>query len=645
MPQIKGILLRPLQAIIVLLRINRQVWYNIGRMMKPNLLLILTLLISDLAFSAGANATDASKQVYGGVVIKEDSALKKLLVIPEIAAQYKSCQGAFPRTEDLDKISACLWSGDDNNNIPPLSKNQKDEVKKVYAQEDSGGPSKDNIAVDPKTAEIDVTSTKAKNTTSLTNRNLTIGTDYKSDPAVKVLSAFFGKKLDEVLNGSAQDKKDKKIVTVDHTEFIDLYTSELGKSIVNSFTSYCMETNPSCRDLQKDPADGIEKDSAPCLISKDEVVRKADIARNLKTINAANFTDAEGLSWQHCIGSVSGVCYDTSTDPNVAYSKQKACLVMDFVKSARKNLIIADQQKNFYNGLKGGGDKGIASIASNMKAANEKDLTADKLTQINSADIDKGFTDSDNKTLNISKTNDSLEVEATDCVGPDGKVTTKDKCSKFLDVNTTKNTDAVTEFGLRQFAKADDLDKKLENKDTVGSYLKEEGYTDDQIKNLTSADKIEEVKLKIKERFNSEKDAIIKEMASRVTAKTTVTDGSIDKDKDLSPLTKIKEELGTRNGDLKNLIHFDNIVASYLTISELNADGSIKKGSSPTRNTASLFAEVKSMDDKKESKVIMEKIKNNKDLQEGQTSPEFKIDDINKLLKYTEDQKVPTQNP
>ncbi|MBC7539941.1 MAG: hypothetical protein H7281_14055 [Bacteriovorax sp.] len=613
--------------------------------MKPNLLLLLTLLISNLANSAGPAKTDTSKQVYGGVSIKEDSALKKLLEIPQIAVQYKSCQLAFPTLDQLDKISDCLWNGD-GDKIPALNPAQKDEVKKIYAQEDSGGPSKDKVAVDPKAAEIDVTSTKVKSTTSLTNRNLTVGTDYKSDPAVKVLSAFFGKKLDEVLNGSTQDKKDKKIITVDHTEFIDLYTSELGKSIVNAFTSYCMETSPSCRDLKKDPADGVEKYSKPCIISKNEIDRKADIASNLKTINAANFTDAEGLAWQHCIGSVSGVCYEnTSTDLDLAYSKQKACLVMDFVKSARKNLIIADQQKIFYNGLKGGGDKGIASIASNMKAANEKDLTADKLTQINSADIDKPFTNSDNLKENISTTNKKLVDESKDCVGPDGLVTTKDKCSKFLDVNTTKNTDAVAEFGLRQFAKADDLDKKLENKDTVGSYLKEEGYTEDQIKSLTSADKIEEVKLKIKERFNSEKDAIIKEMASRVSAKTTATNGAIDKDKDLSPLTKIKEELGSRNEDLKNLIHFNNIVASYLTISELNADGTTKKGTSPTRNTASLFAEVKSMDDQKESKVIMDKIKNNKDLKDGQTSPEFKIDDINKLLKYTEDQKVPAQNP
>ncbi|MDD4974982.1 MAG: hypothetical protein PHY93_11560 [Bacteriovorax sp.] len=606
--------------------------------MKPNLLLLFTLLISNSALTAGPQKTNAAKAIYGGMSIKEDSTLKKLLTLPEIAAQYKNCQDSLGKK--LDEIPNCLWNGN-GSDIPPLNKTQKDEVKKIYAQEESGGASKDKVA------EADVTATNVK-TTNLTNRNLTIATDYKSDPAVKVLSAFFGKKLDEALNGSAQDIKDKKIVTVDHTKFIDLYTSELGKSIVNSFTSYCMETDPSCRAISKDPVDGKDKFTSELCLTSATTKKKEDyIKANLKTINEANFTETEGSAWQHCIGTVSSVCYDNkSTDPDNVYSKQKACLVMDFVKSARKNLIIADQQKLFYGSLLGGGDKGPASIASNMKVSdNSKDLTADKLTEITSNDVGKDFKDSDNQNENISTTNKSIAAEAVDCVGPDGQMTTQDKCKKFLDVNTNKNTDAVTEFGLRQFAKEEALSEKLDDKTNVGSYLKEEGYTDDQIKNLTSAENIEEVKAKIKKRFSEEKDAIIKEMASKITAKTTVSDGSIDKDKDLSALGKIKTDLASRNDDLKNLIHFNNIVASYLTISELNQDGTIKKGTSPTRNTASLFAEVKSMD-QKDSKDIMEKIKNNKDLKEDQTTPDFKIGDINQLLKYTDDQAAPeTKRP
>lgn len=611
--------------------------------MKPYLLLLLTLLPLRTSLSAEAKKTDPSAQIYGGISIKEDSTLKKLLLLPDIATQYKNCQGVYPNPKELSKIPDCLWNGD-GKNIPALKKAQKDAVKKLYAEEESAGGSKDKVAIDPKASEVDVTAADMGKTTNFTHRSVNIGTDYKSDPAVVALSAFFGKKLDEALNGNIQDKKDKKIVTVDHTKFIDLYTSELGKSIVNSFTAYCMETDPKCRVSTIDQADGKEKFADDkCIISEDPADRKAHIKENLKAINEkANFTESEGRSWIHCIGTVSNVCYDTSktTDKDILYSRQKACLVMDFVKAGRKNLIISTQQKKFYEGLIGGGERSIASIATNMKVVdNEKDLSADKLTQITSGDIDKDFKNKDNQNENISKTNKKIEEEANDCMGPDGEMTTKNKCAKFLDVNKTKNTEAVTEFGLRQFAKEETLAEKLEEKGTVGSYLKEEGYTEDQVKGLTSTENIEEVKKKIKDRFNAEKNAIIEEMAAKITGKTTIADGSIAKG-DKTALGKIKEDLKTRNDDLKNLVHFNNIVASYLNISEGSG-----KSLKVTRNTASLFAEVNAMD-KKDSKDLMDRIKNNKDLKENQTTADFQISDINQILKYKDDQKAPeTKKP
>lgn len=584
-------------------------------------------------FSLEVKKAAPKNQVYGGFTIKEDSTLKKLLNLPEVSAQYKSCQTKITDPKELDKIPDCLWNGD-GDKIPPLNPKAKENIKKLYAAEESEAL-KNKGAVSAKEAEIDVTAKNNGENSNLTNRTLNISTDYKSDPAVKALSAFFGKKLDEVLNGSEQDIKDKKIVTVDHKKFINLYTSELGKSIVNSFTSYCMESKPDCRNSKEKDKEGKNLYSGdPCLISSNESTRQADIKSNLQTINAANFTEDEGAAWTHCISTVSSVCYDNNkTDKDSVYSKQRACLVMDFVKSARKNLIIADQQKAFYDGIKGGGDRGIASIATNMKVIdNEKNLSADKITQITSGDIDKDFKDSENKNENISKTNSKVDKEADECVDN----TAKSKCSQFLDANKTQNTEAVAEFGLRQFAKEDDLNEKLEDKKNVSSYLKEEGYTDQQIKDLTSGQNLEAVKDKIKERYSAEKKAIIAEMSSRIAKKTTVADGNITKS-DSPTIGKIKDGLSGRNDDLKNLIHFNNIVASYLTISEANGPSK-----NVTRNTASLYAEVKSMD-KKDSKDISDRLNKNKDLKETQTTADFQVGDINQILKYTEDQKKPTE--
>ena len=587
--------------------------------MKPNLLLIFTLLFVTQARALEPNKPDPSKQVYGGVSVSEDKTLKKLLQIQEVADQYKKCQDL---KTDLDKIPTCLWSG--------LDSTQREKIKTIYANEEASKLS-NKAVVSEKDAEVDVTSKNPKITTNLTDRTVNVMTNYKSDPAVKALSAFFGKKLDEVLNGSAQNIKDKKIVSVDHQKFIDLYTSELGKSIINAFTSYCMESNPDCRDGTK---------SKPCLIPGDDEPdgaskRKANIEANLKTINGADFSSAEGEKWTYCIATVTDVCYKNTGHP---YSKQRACVVMDFVKSSRKNLMIADEQKKFYEGLQGGGDRSIASISGNMIEMDKVESTADKLTQITAADIDKDFKNSDNKNENISKINDNIEKEADDCVDNSGNITTKDKCRKFIDVNTTKNADAVTEFGLRQFVKGDVLEDKLKDKSNVGSYLKEEGYSDKEIKDLTSSDqKIEDVKKQIKDRFNDEKDAIIKEMASRISSKTTAKDGAIEA-QDTSTLGKIKTDLASRNDDLKNLIHFNNIVSSYLNITDGTGDSK-----TITRNTASLFAEVKSMD-QKDAKEINDNISKNKDLKESPTTSTLQIGDINKILKYDDNQGTPPNN-
>jgi thymidylate synthase len=124
-------------------------------------------------------------------------------------------------------------------------------------------------------------------------------------------------------------------------------------------------------------------------------------------------------------------------------------------------------------------------------------------------------------------------------------------------------------------------------------------------------------------------------MAGRIAAKTTTQDGSINT-ADKTLLSSIKTDLSTRTEDLKNLVHFNNIVSSYLNISE--GDGESK---TLTRNTASLYAEVNSMNEK-DSKVLRENIeKSKKDLKENQTTADLKVEDINEILKYNDPPPIP----
>lgn len=564
------------------------------------------MLFIHSAFGAGPESIKpkASKEQYGAVNVAEDDVLKKLLSVQGVDGLYKTCK--TNHSVDLDKIPSCIWEG--------LSDDQKKQVKEVYAQEETAQKNKNkgngrSIASEP-------TSDAFK--TNMTGRKLTVGIDYSTDPSVKALSDFFGKKLEEVLQGSTKDPNDKSIKTVDQSKFIELYTSELGKSIINSFTSYCMEADPSCR-----------TSSSLCLSSSTERTRNDYIKANLQAVNSAKFSKDEGDPWLKCIKDVTTVCYEksSSTDADEKYSNQKACLIVDFVKAARKNLLAADEQKKFYDSLKGTG----TGIASNMQVVdNQKNATADKLTEITSADIDKDFKGKNNKTENIAQANEQTIKEIDECTKGQG-ITDETKCKKFLDTNTDQNTAAVTDFGLRQMAKSDELDEKLKDDKNVESYLKEEGFNGDQIAEMMKKDKIDEVKAEIKKRFASEKQAVIREMADRIKSKTSTEEGKITKD-DTGKIGDIKKELSTRNEDFKNLIHFNNIVSSYLTIQDGKDDDPNKK---ITRNTASLMAEVNSMTGE-EAKTMKENVQKNKELDGHENTAALDVKTINEnFLNYS----------
>ena len=560
-------------------------------------LFIFTLLCSR---SIQAQATKA--KVYGDVATSDDQAMKKMLAIPEVKAQYDSCTKANVK---LEEMSNCLWNG--GSGVPPLSDDAKKQVKNRYAADEAtSGRSPASAPTDPKAA--------SGVTSKLTGNSDNLSIDYKSDPAVRALTDFYNKKLNEVLNPDANNKDKKTITTVDQSKFIQLYSSELGKSVVNSFVSYCMETSSTCGSDPKDPS----------LCEFDKVDGPKNAKKNLDDLKTANLDTSAGTRWTSCIASVSGVCYDLSVkvgDDNY-YSKQKACLVVDFVKAARKNLMIAEEQKQFYDGL-----TPAVGIASNMKAADENSLAADKITSITSSDVGKDFQNTQNKKENIAKVDDDLAKEAEECA-KDG---TSAKCKNIIDTNVDAKKEAVAEFGLRKLAQEDDLSKKLDDPKAVAQYLKEEGYDDAKIKDLTSTpQKLEEIKDQIKKRFDSEKEAIIAEMAQKVNGKITSNDGKIDLNSDSAKISAIKQDFSSRSADLKNLIQFDNIVSSYLTVVD-----SKNTKATPSRNTASLYAELKGMDpNTAEAKALKAQIEASKDVKETSGTADLSVDQINELLKY-----------
>lgn len=546
--------------------------------MLKTFLFILSLSCGPLQSAEKSMTKKDDAEVYGKV--SSDSTLDKMLQVPGVEAIYEKCKTDNPNFSE--NIPTCIW---DAVKVKP---DLKKKVMQVY-----------DDSLKNQKAGRSPASTKS---TSFTDRKLAVTTDYSSDPGVQALSDYFGTKLAEILDTKEEDAKKGLIVTVDHGKFIELYKSELGKSIVNALTSYCLNTE----------LDTLCKEKGYCKYNPDQKQINID---SLKTAKFTSDSD-DADRWNKCITGVPKVCYENVV--NNQESKTQACLVMDFIKSARKNLISSEEQKKFYDDL---GKKTIG-VQSNFKVIDGDKATNDSLTQITSQDMEKEYTNAKGEKTSIKEVNEQLAKEASECV--DNNQVKADKCKKFINTNKEENEKALAEFGMRQEIQKEKLDEELKDQSSVASYLQEEGYDKDQIAKMTDATNLDKTKDEIKKRFEAEKNAFIATMKEKIKGKTSNDEGQISSS-DETQLTRIKNIFSNRTQDLSSLIKFNNIVSSYLTVKDT-------KTKEQSRNTASLFAEIESLKGK-DAEEMKKRLENAK-LKDKKNDLEFKIKDINNVLKY-----------
>lgn len=556
--------------------------------MRTIILFLFILLLNSI--STTLVAADADKEapkvneVTAGIVINDS--LKKLMNIEGVPAIYSSCEQDFAAesVKRAEKVINCLWEK------VKLKPKIKQAVQEAYIQDIKNPKIQGNSNEDRSPA--------SNSPVSLTSQSINVGTDYKSDPAVNALSEFYGKKLATILNPEValtnEERKGNTILAVDQSKFIDLYKSGLGKTIIGAFTSYCLDTEPSSCSCNAEKLQAcVEEDKskcpcATCSISEDKGKRAEHHQENLKSLKFANLaTDsADSIKWKMCILSVTNSCKEDSTGfLDQSETVKRSCLVMNYVKAARKNIIAADKQVEFYNELS---KNQTTQIARNMKEITDiKKVSSDSLLDITSSDVKDA----------LAKPIAATIKDFEDCY-KDNVIVNVAACKKYLNTNTEENKVALAELGMRQIAQESLLEKELESDERVRDYLKEEGYSSDQIQTMTeNKESIADVKGQILKRYANQKAAIIKEMAEKIADKTSETEGEVTQRGDVPRLEKIKKELESRSADLENLVYFNNVVSSYLEIDD-------NKGNK-IRNTASLFSEANSLE--KEQASLMKK--------------------------------------
>ncbi|MBC7428932.1 MAG: hypothetical protein H7336_09995 [Bacteriovorax sp.] len=575
------------------------------------LILTTLLLSSTLVLAQIPIVKKDTPSMNGGIIV--NNSLQKLMDIPGVKEIYESCKkraDSLTEKDRTDKIITCLW--DDVKTKPDIKK----KVETAYAEEaakkpeDSSG-GRNPASAPPKKADI-------------ISKKIVATADYEKDPAVIALSKFYGDKLEQILDPdkalTKEEIKSNTILAIDHKKFIDLYKSELGKTIISAFTSYCIDTDP----------DTCEEEPFQCTINEKPEKRIDARKTNLESLAKASLeaNSKDGKKWTRCITSVSKNCVtdkDKQNNPDSIIDKlsetvKRSCLIMDYVASARKNIMLVDGQQKFYEDLQ---KYKTTDIVQNAKSIDAKRASTDAILDMSSKDVKTSLE------APIKKEEADLETCYKDDV-----IVNPEACKQFLSTDKNKNEMAIAELGMREMAQQGILETNLNASDkNVAAYLKEEGYQQSDIDQMTGdPSKLIKTKEEILDRYKNKKAAIVKEMADKINSKTSETEGKIeanDKDK----MKNIKKELASRSADLIGLVKFNNIVSSYLVID----NGGGKENNS--RNTASLYGELEGMnaEDKKvlNKQIDEAKLSRPKTNGKDESSVSLSIDTINgNFMKY-----------
>jgi len=126
----------------------------------------------------------------------------------------------------------------------------------------------------------------------------------------------------------------------------------------------------------------------------------------------------------------------------------------------------------------------------------------------------------------------------------------------------------------------------LDDEEKIQKILIEDGYNEADAKKLASN---EDILKEIKNRYKQKEEALQKSVIDQINKITSKKEGEVT-ELDVDTLKGIESELKSKTKDFAKLVHYNNIVSSYLTItSEDEAQGKTTR-----QNTAMLQRELAS---------------------------------------------------
>lgn len=478
-------------------------------------------------------------------------------------------------------------------NITAEDLKDPDEVKKKQAQ--SAKCLRDKMAtVDP--AELEALSKKLE----LQPYGLVKGKGNQE------IIDYFSNRLEKALYGKDGDNKVRKInqKIVDQKVFLDIYETQVGKNILLEISQYCQgrlkfNDAPTKRYDYMNPA----RLDDPGLISKwtdtDTITLSSgadeDIYKKFGDDVVGEDRTPESVKkrlnniFQFCTAMIPKMCdvYEkcacirnknipgnenipcvipdgiSCEDPNKG---QHSCHVAARLRGYRTNLAAVAATQEQFKALNGGTALGLSRPRDvyDSKSAGENE-SIDDLTSLTSTDVGQVLSDDKIK-------QQVEEFDAKECAqNPERK-----ECENYFysQDEALKFANAGVGFQAATAVEAAKINTMVNDKDKLKKYLEKRGYLE-LVKQLDEGKNTEEIVKKAQGLFEAEREATFQEMNEAFRRKQVVKDEA-KPESTTKPVFNVKSELENRSKSFQQLLLFNNVVTSYLSLQKKDAKGELQ---------------------------------------------------------------------
>ncbi|MBT3981333.1 MAG: hypothetical protein HOE90_08260 [Bacteriovoracaceae bacterium] len=525
---------------------------------------ILILMICFASFAEEDEGNDSDKVIgeVGASVSAEDTADSEDVYAIDHPLIKGTCYDNedFKTPKDINGCIEAMFRGEGNpasskfKDITPLNADQIKQIKDYLGE---------------------------KKETSLT---------FEKSEASKKLTDYLSKRMEETLFKGASDST-KKIVS--QADFVTLYNSQLTKNAILAITSYCLEADLNGTTLTK------------YHISKEASARKSMRDRNVNDLQKFNPDDPK---YGGCMTSISGICDPSiceeqkakeikengsskrecenltsigeETDPGVKYTRTRACEVtnyLDIVRTKMKEL--ADVKKIYDEKL---GHKGLAVNSEKVEVYNgdgNSGKSIDELTSITSDEL-----------VNEAGLHDEFDSQKKPFENEECKNPGTEGCDKvtYGEEDWKDYNKRSQEFLVESLiAESEYNDPQNLKKEVLKEKLKEKGYSDDKIESLlTGADPELNMANELKNLLKLKRESILARTKAKMVSNTIeTTEINADIIEGSTAAEEVKENFDNQEEQYTQLIHFNNVVTSFIAVKD-------PKTGKESRTNQSLLREV-----------------------------------------------------